>query len=105
MVKRQPRNTLTHTYDDVDYISMHQYYGNTTGNTADYLASTMDMEHFIHTVISTCDYVKAKKRSKKIINISFDEWNVWFHSITTEKDGTAWRQTIYYPFLHVSQYG
>ena len=23
----------------------------------------------------------------------------------TEKDGTAWRQTIYYPYLHASKYG
>lgn len=38
------------------------------------------MDEFIKTVISTCDYVKAKKRSKKKINLSFDEWNVWYHS-------------------------
>ena len=25
--------------------------------------------------------------------------------IMTENDGAAWRQTIYYPFLHTSQYG
>ncbi len=36
------------------------------------------MERFIHTIKSTADYVKAKKRSKKVMNISFDEWNVWY---------------------------
>ena len=25
------------------------------------------------------DYVKAKKRSKRDVKISFDEWNVWYH--------------------------
>ena len=99
------------------------------------------------------------------MNLSFDEWNVWFHSkdeeidittnhpwqtaphlledhynfedalmvglmmitllrhadrvkiaclaqlvnviapVMTEEDGPAWRQTIYYPFLHASKYG
>ena len=123
------------------------------------------MDHFIRTVISTCDFVKAKRRSKKDMMLSFDEWNVWFHSnkadddtmknrpwsvaphlledrydfedallvglmlitllkhsdrvrmacmaqlvnviapIMTEENGPAWRQTIFYPYLHASKYG
>ena len=157
--------TLEYNYDYVDYISMHQYYGNAANNSNDYLAKSDDMDKFIKSVISTCDYVKAIKRSNKKINLSFDEWNVWFHSkeqendittnhpwqiapplledhynfedalmvglmlitllknadrvkiaclaqlvnviapIMTEKDGNAWRQTIYYPYLHASKYG
>lgn len=57
--------TLDHTYEVADYISLHQYYGNHDNDTANYLARSMDMDHFIRTVISTCDYIKAKKRSKK----------------------------------------
>ena len=158
--------TLNYTYDYVDYVSLHQYYGNRNNDTADFLALSDDMDDFIRTVISTCDYIKAKKRGKKNINLSFDEWNVWFHSneedddimtnhpwqvapslledkydfedallvglmmitllkhadrvkmaclaqlvnviapIMTEKDGgMAWKQTIYYPFMHVSRFG
>lgn len=82
--------TLDHTYEHVDYISLHQYYGNPTNDTANFLANTMDMEHFIQTVISTCDYIKAKKRSKKTINLSFDEWNVWFHSNDQDKKIEPW---------------
>ncbi|MEY8517049.1 alpha-N-arabinofuranosidase [Lachnospiraceae bacterium 29-84] len=78
--------TLDHTYEYVDYVSMHQYYGNVQQDSADYLAMTMDMEHFIHTVVSVCDYIKAKKRSKKQMHISFDEWNVWFHSKDADDD-------------------
>lgn len=80
--------TLEYNYDYVDYISLHQYYGNTSDDSCDYLASSDDMEEFIHTVISVCDYVKAKKRSKKQINLSFDEWNIWFHSKEEEEDIT-----------------
>ena len=157
--------TLEHNYDWVDYVSLHQYFGNRDGDTDNFLALSMEMDYFIQTIISTCNFVKAKKRSKKTINLSFDEWNVWFHSnaaddeitekhpwqvappmledhytfedallvglmlmtlikhadrvkmaclaqlvnviapIMTEKDGNAWRQTIYYPFLHASKYG
>ena len=72
--------TLERTYDYVDYVSLHQYYGNEANDTSDFLAKSDDMEEFIRTVIATCDYVKAKKRGRKNINLSFDEWNVWFHS-------------------------
>jgi len=159
------RITLTEAYDYVDYVSLHNYYGNRSNDTADFLAKTQDLEHFLHSVICTCDYVQAVKRSKKQINLSFDEWNVWYHTmdsdnekmalkpwdqhphlledhynfedallnglilitflkhadrvkiaclaqlvnviapIMTEDDGPAWRQTIFYPFLHASKYG
>lgn len=153
---------LEHTYDVVDYISLHQYYGNPNNDTASFLAKSLDMDQFIRTVAATCDYIKAKKRSKKTLYLSFDEWNVWYHSneedkkiepwliapplledvynfedalvvgcmlitllkhadrvkiaclaqlvnviapIMTENGGKAWRQTIYYPFLHASTFG
>ncbi len=153
---------LEETYEHVDYISLHRYYGNAENDTANYLAKTLDLDAFIKSVIATCDYVKAKKRSKKTINLSLDEWNVWFHSneadkkiepwsiaphqledlynfedallvggllitmlkhadrlkmaclaqlvnviapIMTENEGASWKQTIFYPFMHVSNYG
>lgn len=156
---------LTWAYDSVDYISLHQYYGNRFNDTANFLAQSDNMDHFIQTVTATCDYVMAKKRSKKKMNLSFDEWNVWFHSneegddlmqnrpwqvaphlledhydfedallvglmlitmmkhsdrvkmacmaqlvnviapIMTEENGPAWKQTIFYPYLHASKFG
>lgn len=72
--------TLQHTYDYVDYVSLHQYHGNQDNDTVDFLAKSNEMDEFIKTVISTCDYVQAKKRSKKKMMLSFDEWNVWFHT-------------------------
>ncbi|WP_036629740.1 arabinosylfuranosidase ArfA [Paenibacillus shenyangensis] len=82
--------TLDHTYEAVDYISLHQYYGNQENNPANYLARSMDMDHFIHTIISTCDFVKAKKRSKKTMHLSFDEWNVWYHSNEADSKMDPW---------------
>jgi alpha-N-arabinofuranosidase len=40
----------------------------------------MDMDEFIKSVIAICDSVKGKRPSRKSINLSFDEWNVWYHS-------------------------
>lgn len=82
--------TLEHTYEAVDYISLHQYYGNRTDDTPSYLAKSLDMDQFIRTVIATCDFVKAKKRSKKTLNLSFDEWNVWYHSNDADKKLEPW---------------
>ena len=71
---------LDHTYEQVDYLSLHTYYGNRDGDTANFLARSLDMDAFIRSVISICDYIQAKKRGRKKIHLSFDEWNVWFHS-------------------------
>ncbi|MBE5761347.1 MAG: alpha-N-arabinofuranosidase [Clostridiales bacterium] len=74
------QTVLEECFDNIDYISLHQYYGNRDNDTANFLARTVDFDAFIRTVISICDYVAGKKHSKKKINLSFDEWNVWYHS-------------------------
>ena len=159
------RIVLTEAYDTVDYISMHQYYDNYDDDTPSFLASNLDLDRFIASVISAADYAKAVTRGHKDIGISLDEWNVWYHvrredekrmenmpwtvapplceeiyntedaivigcmlitmlrhadrvriacmaqlvnviaPIMTRTGGGAWKQTIYYPFLHASKYG
>ena len=153
---------LEHTYPHVEYLSLHTYYGNRQDNLPNFLAKSLDMDAYINTVIATCDHVKARMRSPKTIYLSFDEWNVWFHSneadkliapwqeappqledhysledalvvgtmlitllrhadrvkiaclaqlvnviapILTQTGGEAWRQTIFYPFMHASRFG
>lgn len=153
---------LRQAYEHVDYISLHSYYGNQDNDIQNYLAQTEDMSRFIETVVSICDQVKKEKKSDKTINLSYDEWNIWYHSneqdqevekwmdarpilediynfedalllggllitllkhsdrvkianlaqlvnviapIMTVEGGPAWKQTIYYPFMQVSQYG
>ena len=81
---------LNECYENIDYVSLHRYYGNPTGDTPGFLARTMDMDDFIKTVTSICDAVKGKKHSKKQINLSFDEWNVWYHS--NEQDKEIWKR-------------
>lgn len=71
------RIVLEHTYDLADYISIHRYFEN-MGDDDEFLASFYDMDQFIKTSTATCDYVKALKRSNKTMNLSFDEWNIWY---------------------------
>ena len=152
--------TLQEAFWNVDYVSLHQYFDNKLDDTPSFLAKNMVMDDFINTVISICDYVKGLKRAKKQINLSFDEWNVWYHSngapverwskapcqlediynfedallvglmlislvrradrvkigclaqlvnviapIMTETGGGIFEQTIFYPFMHFSNYG
>jgi alpha-N-arabinofuranosidase len=82
---------LEHTYNYVDYVSLHSYYNNTEEDTPSFLACSLDMDKFIKSVTAICDYVKAIKRSDKSINLSFDEWNVWFHSHESDKKLEKWQ--------------
>jgi alpha-L-arabinofuranosidase len=81
---------LEHTYEHVDYISLHTYYGNPDNDTQTFLARSVEMDSFIKSVVSICDYIKAVKRSNKKLNLSFDEWNVWFHSNEQDKKIERW---------------
>jgi alpha-N-arabinofuranosidase len=153
---------LDHTYNHVDYLSLHTYIGKRGDDRADFFGQPMGMEAFIRSVIAICDYVKAKKRTRKTMYLAFDEWNVWgvkgedetkpapwqeappiaeerytvedalvvgsmllallrcsdrvkigciaqlvniLAPIQTVRGGVAWRQTIFYPYLHTSLYG
>ena len=153
---------LQYTYDFADYLSIHIYFGNGDNCTPYFLALSDFMGRHIERIVATCDYVGACKKNDRKIMLSFDEWNVWFHSggqeknapewtvarailqdiytmedallvggmlitllnhadrvkiaclaqsvnviapIMTEKDGSAWRQTIFFPFALTSRYG
>ena len=74
------RVVLEHSYESVDHISLHMYFNNRTKNTANYLALNHKLDRYIETIESTINVVKANKRSKRQVSISFDEWNVWYHS-------------------------
>ncbi len=69
---------LEMTYDTVDYISLHAYYEEKDDDPLTFLASAVNMDHFIEDVIATADAVRARGRHQKKINLSFDEWNVWY---------------------------
>jgi alpha-N-arabinofuranosidase len=69
---------LEHAFDVVDLISCHAYYWESESDVDSFLASAADLEAFVDGVVATADHVAAKRRSTKRVNISFDEWNVWY---------------------------
>ncbi|GAB3612585.1 alpha-N-arabinofuranosidase [Humibacter ginsengisoli] len=87
------RTVLEHAYEHVDYISCHAYYQERGGDLDSYLASSIDMQYFIDTVVATADHVGNKLRSKKKIKLSFDEWNIWYLDEHRESDevNDEWR--------------
>jgi len=155
---------LEHTFDHVEFISLHTYINNYAGDTPAFLAACDLMDSFIDEVVAIADAVAARRRSSKRIMLSFDEWNVWYRTrrnrqervlpgwpeappileeiynmedalafggacisllnhadrvkagclaqlvnviapIMTETGGPAWRQTIFHPFAHFSNFG
>jgi len=88
---------LRECYEHVDYISLHSYYGNRNDNTPEFLGCSKNMDEFIQTVIGICDKIKAEKNADKDIHLSFDEWNVWFHS--NEADGKIEKWQVAPPLL------
>ena len=82
---------LEHCYESVDYISLHQYYKNRENDLPHFLASSVAMDQHIDSVVATCDFMKAKKRNRKTMMLSFDEWNVWFHSEEADQNREPWQ--------------
>jgi alpha-L-arabinofuranosidase len=80
------RIVLEHTYDSVDHISLHMYFNNKAKNTANFLALNHKLDAYIGAIGSAINLVKANKRSKHDVTISFDEWNVWYHSMAGDRE-------------------
>ena len=158
------QTVLEHTFDHVEYISLHTYINNYAADVPAFLAAPDLMDGFIEEVTAIADAVAAKRRSAKRIMLSFDEWNIWYRTrrvaadrvkpgwpvappileeaytmadalafggmcisllnhadrvkvaclaqlvnviapIMTETGGSAWRQTIFYPFAQFSHFG
>ena len=73
---------LEHCFDEVDFISLHQYFRNDSDDIATYMTALDDLDGFIKTVAAIADAVAAKRRSAKRIMLSLDEWNVWYKAHT-----------------------
>ena len=71
------RVMLKSLYDQVDYLSTHNYTLNPGQGVSNYLASWKQMDEHIKNSVKVLDYVQAQGKKKKEIKICLDEWNVW----------------------------
>jgi alpha-N-arabinofuranosidase len=67
---------------------MHYYATNHNDDTASYLALSADFENCVDTLTGVLRYVKAKKRSKHDVYLSWDEWNVWYKDRSNDGNWT-----------------
>lgn len=74
---------LDECYQQIDYVAFHRYFRNVEMDSESFLASSVSLEEQIHTLVSICDAMKGKLRSRKQVNLSFDEWNV-LHRVDVE---------------------
>ena len=84
------RQVLDECYENVEYISLHKYFGNSSQNTLNYFGKIEETGRYIDTIGGVIDFIKAKKRARNDVYICFDEWNVWYHK--READKARWKQ-------------
>src|ERR1051325_9181495 len=72
------RVVLETAWEQVDYHSLHYYAINHNNDSDSYLALSAEFENFVDTLTGVLRYVKAKRRSKHDVYLSWDEWNVWY---------------------------
>ena len=68
-------------WEQVDYLSVHNYISNLKGDTPNYLAKPLTTDLFFKRIGGLFSYIKAKKRSNHDLFISFDEYNTW-HTVS-----------------------
>jgi alpha-N-arabinofuranosidase len=77
-------DVLDHCFNEVDFISLHAYFRNDSNDIKQFFTVLEDLDSFIREVAAICDAVAAKRRSRKRIMLSLDEWNVWYKAHTPE---------------------
>jgi alpha-L-arabinofuranosidase len=75
---------MEHTFDHVDFLSLHMYFANPHKDSSEFFANIDIMDRFIKEAAAVCDAVAAKRRSPKRMSLSFDEWNVWYKARSDE---------------------
>ncbi|MDQ1651096.1 MAG: alpha-L-arabinofuranosidase [Cryptosporangiaceae bacterium] len=83
---------LAETYDLVDYVSLHSYYEQRGDDRDSFLAAAVDLDRFIADVIATCDHARSVGRHSKRINLSVDEWNVWYQQRFAGEENLGWAE-------------
>ncbi len=64
-------------YDTVDYLALHHYHIAKPGDILSLLGGSLYYEDFINTETAMLDYIQAKHRSPRKVNISFDEYGAF----------------------------
>ncbi|PUB27593.1 alpha-N-arabinofuranosidase [Promicromonospora sp. AC04] len=86
------RVVLEHTWDEVGHLSYHAYFQPRDGDLTGFLAAGADLDDQLAGVYATIDHVRHRRRSRRTIPVSLDEWNVWYQGrppTEAERDDAA----------------
>ena len=81
---------LDYCYEQADLVDYHIYFKNELDDTQNYLCSALTMDRYIEDGIACLDFVRAKKKSRRRLNLAFTEWNVWFILEDTDHRTRYW---------------
>jgi alpha-N-arabinofuranosidase len=84
---------LEQCYDQVDYISLHNYYQPHDGDLDSFLASAVDLDRAIQGLVATADHIGARLKSTKQLKLSVDEWNVWYQQNFVPLGTSEWPES------------
>jgi alpha-N-arabinofuranosidase len=76
------RTVLDRLKSEIDYISLHTYIANREQNLEKFLAVSRDIDDRIEVVKGQIQAVRVGNPRARPIAIAFDEWNVWYRTIT-----------------------
>jgi alpha-N-arabinofuranosidase len=72
------RTVLEHTWETIDFLSVHRYSGNRQDDTPAFLAEGVVVDEILDDYRGLLTAVKARIRSRHDVRLCFDEWNVWY---------------------------
>jgi alpha-N-arabinofuranosidase len=91
---------LDHCYEDVDYLSVHSYFGKTNDDSAALLAWSDHMDDYIENTVSLVDAARARRKARKWMYLAFDEYNI-MHMARPRTKAEPWEQA---PIHHEDVY-
>jgi alpha-N-arabinofuranosidase len=74
------RTVLEYLRQHADYLSLHTYVGNQSGDFGDFMASSMELDRRTKTAEGIIDAALSGQPGNRKIYIAWDEWNVWYRA-------------------------
>jgi alpha-N-arabinofuranosidase len=73
-------------WEVADLVSLHTYFDPARCATPEaYLGASLELDRMIAGVAATADAVATRKRSRRRVSLSVDEWNVWYQSVPWQR--------------------
>ncbi len=86
------RTAVDYCWDQIDFVSAHRYSENHRNDSAWFLAEGTEIDRIIEDYDGLLTYVRGKRRSKKHMHLSFDEWNVWYKAMGDKHQRGNWKE-------------